>query len=163
MGMGTETVQTQHAAERLALPMDKVRFEHGDSMLPSASVPGGSSQTISVALAVHEAADELVKHLLLLAQDNPESELAGAKFDDIEVRKEGIFRKDHPHVGQTYVAILKFAGKGFVEVKSKTGAPIETLKYSMHSYAAQFCEVRVNRWVGAFDCGRILNPKTAVS
>jgi xanthine dehydrogenase YagR molybdenum-binding subunit len=42
----------------------------------------------------------------------------------------------------------------------------------MHSYAAQFCEVRVHeqtgevrisRWVGAFDCGRILNPKTALS
>ena len=42
----------------------------------------------------------------------------------------------------------------------------------MHSYAAQFCEVRVHaltgevrisRWVGAFDCGRILNPKTAIS
>ena len=46
------------------------------------------------------------------------------------------------------------------------------MKYSMHSYAAQFCEVRVheqtgevrvNRWVGAFDTGRILNPKTALS
>ncbi len=172
MGMGTETVQTQHAAERLALPMDKVRFEYGDSTLPSASVAGGSSQTISVALAVHEAADQLVKELLLLAQDNPESALAGAKFDDIEVNKEGIFRKDQPHVGLTYVAILKCAGKSFIEVESKTGAPIETLKYSMHSYAAQFCEVHVNhlsgevrvsRWVGAFDCGRILNPKTAVS
>ena len=46
------------------------------------------------------------------------------------------------------------------------------MKYSMHSYAAQFCEaavheqtgeVRIRRWVGAFDTGRILNPKTAVS
>lgn len=42
----------------------------------------------------------------------------------------------------------------------------------MHSYAAQFCEVRVHqltgevrvsRWVGAFDTGRILNPNLAVS
>jgi xanthine dehydrogenase YagR molybdenum-binding subunit len=46
------------------------------------------------------------------------------------------------------------------------------MKYSMHFYAAQFCElrvheqtgeVRISRWVGAFDVGRILNPKTAVS
>jgi xanthine dehydrogenase YagR molybdenum-binding subunit len=42
----------------------------------------------------------------------------------------------------------------------------------MHSYGAQFCEVRVNeetgevrvsRWLGSFDCGKILNPKTATS
>ena len=42
----------------------------------------------------------------------------------------------------------------------------------MHSHCAQFCEVRVNevtgemrisRWLGSFDTGRILNPKTAAS
>ena len=42
----------------------------------------------------------------------------------------------------------------------------------MNSYGAQFCEVRVDedsgevrvsRWVAAFDCGRILNPKAARS
>ena len=42
----------------------------------------------------------------------------------------------------------------------------------MHSFAAQFCEarvsevtgeVRVSRFVGSFDCGRILNAKTAGS
>jgi xanthine dehydrogenase YagR molybdenum-binding subunit len=172
MGMGTETVQTQHAAERLALPMEKVKFEYGDSTLPAAGVAGGSSQTVSVALAVHEAADEVVKKLLSLAQKDSESALAGAKFDDIHSAQEGLFRKDHPQLGQTYVAILQRAGKGFVEAEHKTGAPLETLKYSMHSYAAQFCEVRVHRltgevrvsrWVGAFDTGRILNPKTAVS
>ena len=42
----------------------------------------------------------------------------------------------------------------------------------MGSYGAQFCEVRVredsgelrvSRWVGSFDCGRIVNYKTATS
>ena len=51
--MGTATVQTQHAAERLGLALEKVRFEYGDSSLPWAGVAGGSSQTVSVALAVH--------------------------------------------------------------------------------------------------------------
>ena len=49
---------------------------------------------------------------------------------------------------------------------------METMKYSMASYGAQFCEVRVHedtgelrlsRWLGSFDCGTILNPKTAAS
>jgi len=172
MGMGTETVQTQHAAERLGLPMEKVRFEYGDSTLPAAGVAGGSSQTVSVALAVGEAADKVVKELLALAQKNGDSVLAKAKADDVHAAREGIFHKDHPAVGETYAAILQRAGKGFVEADHKTGAPREIMKYSMHSYAAQFCEarvhrvtgeVRVSRFVGAFDTGRILNPKTAVS
>jgi xanthine dehydrogenase YagR molybdenum-binding subunit len=46
------------------------------------------------------------------------------------------------------------------------------LKFSMHSRSAIFCELRVSevtgearvdRLVGCFDCGRILNPKTAAS
>ena len=46
--------------------------------------------------------------------------------------------------------------------------PLEMMKYSMGSYGAQFCEVRVredsgevrvSRWLGSFDCGRVLNPR----
>ncbi len=42
------------------------------------------------------------------------------------------------------------------------------MKYSMGSQGAQFCEVRVNeitgevrvsRWLGSFDTGKIINPK----
>ncbi len=50
--------------------------------------------------------------------------------------------------------------------------PVETENWSMHSYGALFCEVRVNavtgetrvsRFLGSYDCGRILNAKTAAS
>ena len=58
MGMGTATVQTQHAAELLGLSMEKVQFDYGDSTLPWAGVAGGSSQTVSIALAVQECAGE---------------------------------------------------------------------------------------------------------
>jgi xanthine dehydrogenase YagR molybdenum-binding subunit len=46
------------------------------------------------------------------------------------------------------------------------------MHWSMHSHSAIFCEVHVNavtgetrvsRILGSFDCGRILNPKTAKS
>jgi xanthine dehydrogenase YagR molybdenum-binding subunit len=172
MGMGTETVQTQHAAERLALPMEKVRFEYGDSTLPHAGVAGGSSQSVSVALAVHEASDKLLKELLDLAQEDSESPLKDAHFGEVHAANEGVFYKDQPGRGTSYATILKQANKDFVEAEHKTGAPLEIMKYSMHSYAAQFCEARVNalsgvvrisRFIGAFDTGRILNPKTAVS
>jgi xanthine dehydrogenase YagR molybdenum-binding subunit len=68
MGMGTATVQTQHAAEALGLPMEKVRFEYGDSTLPAAGVAGGSSQTVSIALAIQESAAKLIDQLLRLAK-----------------------------------------------------------------------------------------------
>ena len=98
--------------------------------------------------------------------------LEGAKPNDVQMRNEGIYFKEKPAIGESYAAILKRAGKDSVEAEHKTGQPLEMMKYSMHSYAAQFCEVRVNeytgevrlnRFLGSFDTGRILNPKTAVS
>jgi xanthine dehydrogenase YagR molybdenum-binding subunit len=172
MGMGTATVQTQHAADRLGLPLDRVRFEYGDSSLPWAGVAGGSSQTISVALAVQEAAGKLVTELLSLARKNGTSPLAHADANDVQPAKSGLFLKELPAIGETYVDILRRADRAFVETDVTTGSPLEIMKYSMHSYAAQFCEaavhegtgeVRIRRWVGAFDTGRILNPKTATS
>ncbi|HEY1986062.1 MAG TPA: xanthine dehydrogenase family protein molybdopterin-binding subunit [Terracidiphilus sp.] len=172
MGMGTATVQTQHAAERLGIAMEKIRFDYGDSRFPMASVAGGSSQTISIALAVHQAAEVLVKEFLALAQKETDSVLKGASVDDVYAVNEGIYRRDRPAIGETYAAILERAGKTHLEAEEQTGQAKEILKYSMHSYAAQFCEVRVHeqtgevrvtRFVGAFDTGRILNPKTATS
>ncbi len=172
MGMGTATVQTQHAAELLGLPMEKVRFEYGDSTLPAAGVAGGSSQTVSIALAVQEAGALLMQQLLTLSQKHKDSPLTGASAKDVQAINGGLYRKDLPQTGESFEAILRRAEKQFVEAESKGGAPMETMKYSMHSYAAQFCEVRVHertgevrvsRFLGSFDTGRILNPKTAVS
>jgi xanthine dehydrogenase YagR molybdenum-binding subunit len=52
MGMGTATVQAQHAADRLGVPVDKVIFEYGDTSLPSGTIAGGSSQSASIVAAV---------------------------------------------------------------------------------------------------------------
>src|ERR1700681_4151124 len=48
MGMGTATVQLQHAAERLGLPIEKVSFHYGNSSLPDSALAGASCQTVSV-------------------------------------------------------------------------------------------------------------------
>ena len=63
MGMGTATVQAQHAAERLGLEFEHVTFEYGDTSLPSGTLAGGSSQTASIGAAIIAAsrrADERV-------------------------------------------------------------------------------------------------------
>lgn len=172
MGMGTATVQLQQAAERLGLSIDKVSFEYGDSALPDSPISaGGSSQTVTIAAALLDAVEKLHGELLKLAAGDAGSPLAGANIDDVEARQEGLFRKDDQR-GESYVAILERGQREFIEAEGSTLMAVEMMKFSMASYGAQFCEVRVHedtgevrvsRWLGSFDCGRILNPKTATS
>lgn len=171
MGMGTATVQLQHAAERLGLPLDQVSFEYGDTNLPESAIAGGSNQTISVVASVAAAVEKAHKELLALVSDD-DSPLASLKYDEIEARDSGLFSKKAASKGETYSSILKRAGQNFVEVEATSEQATEMMEYSMYSYGAQFCEVRINeesgevrvsRWLGSFDTGRILNPKTASS
>jgi xanthine dehydrogenase YagR molybdenum-binding subunit len=169
MGMGTATVQTQHAADRLGLPLDKVTFAYGDSDLPVSTVAGGSSQTASIAGAIIAAHRALVDELLRAAGND--SPLSGLTADQVECRDGGLWRRDGSG-GETYQAILKRAGRDELSAEAEAPAAKELQDFSMHSYGAQFCEVRVsditgevrvNRWLGSFDVGRVLNPKTASS
>jgi xanthine dehydrogenase YagR molybdenum-binding subunit len=173
MGMGTATVQIQHAADRLGLPLDRVSFHYGDSSLPDTPVmAGGSNQTASLFAAVQAAVEEAHKELLKLAKKSSGSPLAGAKLDQIEARDGGLYRTGEKGSGQSYVDILRRAKQDSVEVETESNPPMEMMKYSMASYGAQFCEVRVHeetgearvsRWLCSLDCGRVVNPRTATS
>jgi xanthine dehydrogenase YagR molybdenum-binding subunit len=66
---------------------------------------------------------------------------------------------------------LRGAAAGLEAMGSGSGE-VDEEKHSFHSFGAQFCEVRydeelarlrVTRFTGVYDCGRILNPKTARS
>jgi xanthine dehydrogenase YagR molybdenum-binding subunit len=170
MGMGTATVQAQHAADRLGLPVADVTFEYGDTDFPRGTIAGGSSQTATIVAAVTAASEALVADLLKLAGND--SPLAGLKVDEIQARDGGLCYRDEPGRCESYASILSRAGRDEITCEAAAPAPIEQRKYAMHSYGAQFCEVRVNeitgeiriaRWLGSFDTGRILNPKTAAS
>lgn len=170
MGMGTATVQIQHAAEKLGLSIDRVSFEYGDSDLPQASFAGGSNQTASNVAAIAATIEKALRELLALVEDD--SPLAGLQYKDIEAINGGIFSKKDASQGETYASILQRVGRDAVEAEATSDEPSEMQEYSMASYGAQFCEVRVNeetgetrvsRWLGSFDCGKILNPKTATS
>jgi xanthine dehydrogenase YagR molybdenum-binding subunit len=170
MGMGTATVQAQHAAVRLGLPLDAVSFVYGDTDLPPGTVAGGSSQTASIGAAIIAAYDALVPELLKLAGND--SPLAGLSPDEVIAADGGLCKVDEPGCRESYVSILRRAGRDELAVEAKAPVPLEFSKYSMHSYGAQFAEVRVSavtgetrvsRFLGSFDCGRILNAKTATS
>ncbi|WP_174275201.1 xanthine dehydrogenase family protein molybdopterin-binding subunit, partial [Sphingomonas bacterium] len=170
MGMGTATVQAQHAAARLGLELECVRFEYGDSKLPQGTIAGGSSQTASIGAAIIAAAAALNTELLKLAGND--SPLAGLKADEVEARDGGLCKAGEPDRWESYASILARAQRDEVVADADAPMPFETQKYSMHSYGAQFCEVRVNavtgetrvsRFLGSFDAGRILNAQMATS
>jgi xanthine dehydrogenase YagR molybdenum-binding subunit len=170
MGMGTATVQVQHAADRLGLPVEAIRFEMGDSDLPAAPMAGGSSQTASIAGAIMAAADKLVGELLRLAGND--SPLAGLRAGEVRLAEAGVVSIHDPSRRESYRSILTRAARDSVVVTAAGSPPLEMLKFAMHSGSAIFCElrvsdvtgeVRVDRLLGSFDCGTILNPKTAAS
>jgi xanthine dehydrogenase YagR molybdenum-binding subunit len=170
MGMGTATVQRQHAADRLGLPLESVTVRIGDTSLPFGSFAGGSSQTASLGAAINAASVKLAIELLRVAgNDTP---LAGLRQGDVEFADGGLRKIDEPSRYESFASILRRAARSEINVTGESSAPLEMLKFSMHSRSAIFCElrvsdvtgeVRVDRLVGSFDCGRILNPKTAAS
>ncbi len=170
MGMGTATTTTMVAAERLGLPLDRVEVRYGDSRIPGAIMAGGSQQTAAIGAAVIAAHNALVAELLKLAGND--SPLAGLSPDEVGSEAGGLAKLDAPTRRETYASILARAQRDSVEVGANASQPLELMHWSMHSHSALFCEVRVNsvtgetrvsRFLGAFDCGRILNPKTARS
>ncbi len=170
MGMGTATTHMMVAAERLGLPIDAVAIGYGDSAMPGQILAGGSQQTASIGAAVIAAHRELVNELLRLAGNT--SPLAGLSADEVIGRDAGLAKWDDPSRAESYAAILERAQRTELTVEGTAPKPIEIQHWAMHSFSAMFCEVRVNavtaetrvtRILGSFDCGRILNPKTAAS
>jgi xanthine dehydrogenase YagR molybdenum-binding subunit len=170
MGMGTSTTQTIITAERLGLPLERVTVAYGDSSFPGSMIAGGSSQTASIAGAVVAAQRALVEQLLALAGDD--SPLAGLTTDEVAARDEGLCELADPSRWESYSKLLERGGRDELTVVASAGDPEEMQHHSMHSFGAVFCEVRVStitgetrvdRVLGSYDCGRIINPKTAAS
>jgi xanthine dehydrogenase YagR molybdenum-binding subunit len=143
MGPGTYTSMTQVAAETLGLPLDRVRFELGDTRLPPAPVHGGSMTMASVGSAVQAACAKARRRVLARV------------------------RKRNPDLGE----VLRRRKKP-LEVTAKSEPGTASDRYSMHAFGAVFAEVSVDpdlgtvcvpRIVGAYGAGRIVNPKTARS
>ncbi|HZG88883.1 MAG TPA: xanthine dehydrogenase family protein molybdopterin-binding subunit [Pseudonocardia sp.] len=191
IGVGAATAQAQIAADALGVPVDAVLVEHGDSEQPTAPMAGGSGQTASLAAAVLEACDRIKREALDLARRAPGSPLRGLRPADLRATRSGLFRHDAPtgaeHAGETYAAILVRAGRGYLEARTGSDSRFRTAvgqarfmagflndrrKWVRAATGAHFCEVtvdedtgevRVTRWVGAFDVGRVVNAKTAAS
>lgn len=170
MGMGTSTTHAIVAAERLGIALECIKVNYGESDFAGTFLAGGSSQTASIGASVIAAQRELLSQLLDLA--GAESPLHGLAPSQIAAQNGGLCEAANPRRRESYAAILKRAGRDQVVAEAAAAPPEEMSKWSMHSFGAMFAEVRVHaitgetrvsRFLGSFDCGRILNARTAAS
>jgi xanthine dehydrogenase YagR molybdenum-binding subunit len=135
IGTGARTVLWQIAVDELGAAPERVRISIGDSSIGPAQGAGGSQGTASWGWAVTKACRRLCEQL---ARD---------------------------HGGSVPAAGL--------EVRVDTTDDLKSLQqYGRYSFGGQFCqvrvdvdtgEVRVDRMLGVFAAGRIVNPRTARS
>lgn len=154
IGTGTYTIAAQVVGEMLGLAPDRVLVDLGDTRHPRGPGSGGSWGAPSLGAALYTACtairEEIAKRL-----DMPEADLhlrngqtsSGAMLTDLLAGKD-ISRVGHYEPGDI---TKNFTASGFgaffaqVRVNSFTG------------------ETRVDRMLGAFGFGRVLNHKTARS
>ncbi len=169
LGTGTWTVLAIVGADSLELPIEMIRTELGDSALPPAPTSGGSTSVCSVTPAVQKAAESAKKKLIQLAVRDKKSPFFGMKIEDLSYRN-GQLTGGGKSVD--FGSVLSQIGRGSVEAVEMAAAGEEEEKYAFHSFGAQFCELKVNRWTGevrlqritsVMDIGTVINLKTARS
>ncbi len=154
IGTGTYTILAQIAGEMLGLDPQQVRVELGDTHFPRGSGSGGSWGAASVGSAVYVAAkavrEELAKRVGVSEEDLDlaDGKLAGGQpvtnlLDSKELAREGHYEPGK--ITDDYTASGFGAFFAQVRVNHFTG------------------ETRVDRMLGAFGFGRVLNRKTARS
>jgi CO/xanthine dehydrogenase Mo-binding subunit len=174
IGTGTYTVMTQLSAECLGLPLHRVRFDLGDSDMPSSPQAGGSGLTTALGGSVLDACQRLVAAFVELVRTDPASPLRDCDPSEIAVTDGRLHRIADVASGETFVEILSRHG-GSELTADGTSAPAQSDEIGMAragAFGAKFVEVRVDadlgliritRLVSVVDGGRILNEKTATS
>ena len=167
IGTGTYTILTQIAADTMGLPADRINIELGDSRYPPSCGSGGSFGAASSGSALLDACENMRTKVLDIAraQSNKGDEPAeNARFENGQVI--------WGNKTLLLTELLNKSGEAYLETEGEVEPGDDHDNYSQHSYGAQFAEVhvdrdtgevRVQRLLGVFSAGRILNPKTARS
>lgn len=189
IGTGAYTVIAQMAAERLDTPVEKIEVIMGDSELPPAPVAGGSNSTASTCSAVMMVCDQI--RARLLKATSPEQSLKDRVKETVGIGQTAIQQTAKSGKSIDRDAAFEVLGTEVIEEYGEwkpDGAPLDSFR-AMHkghvrmvggpmkdkigfAFGAEFVEVRIHkrtreirvpRIVGAFACGKIMNPRTAHS
>ncbi|WP_420593832.1 xanthine dehydrogenase family protein molybdopterin-binding subunit [Deinococcus sp.] len=164
MGQGMLTAMTQIAAEGLGLPLAQVTLDWGDTSLPFGSMTVGSMGTLTNGSAIAEAASLVRKKLLARVVNDAASPLHGANPDELEITAGRIHAPNAQ--SQSVAEVMARIGEPISET-AMTGQTFGHSPYGRSAFGAQFAKVlvdpdtghvQVERLIGAFAGGRIINP-----
>ena len=116
IGTGTYTIIAQTAADVLGIPMERIKVNIGDSLLPQGPGSGGSQTAVSVTSAVLATAQELKKQLAGMAVNDPRSRLHGHGPENIDAADSRLYLRDERSINDTYTDILKRANLPSIEM-----------------------------------------------
>ena len=171
IGTGTYTIMAQVAADMLGLPLDNIIIKLGDSTLPQSPVEGGSWIAASVSNGIVTTADAVCEELLRLAQQMPNSPLAGATPDEVGLADGKLVSKRDASRAVSIADVMQHGAVDRIEQEKSTTFE-NGGSHAHNTHSAIFAEVkvdeelgviRVTRVVSAVAAGRILNTKTARS
>lgn len=175
IGTGTKTVMAMVVSEELGVPLEKISIEHADTGTTQYATASGGSKTVPTeAPAVRDAALACKRQVLEMAADqmNAEQKNDGAP-DDQPVVAAADLDLDGGRVTAPGGRVLEiteiptFRRRRVVMGVGYRGPNPETKAIS--PFAAQFCEVEVDRrtgevrilrFLGANESGRVMSRKT---
>ena len=172
IGTGTYTVMAQVAADTLGLTPDRVTVRLGDTRLPESHPAIGSATMANAGASVLLAAAAARDKAVALALHGHDAPLAGADANEV-ITADGGLMLANENVNIGYAELLARNRLSSL-VADAAYDPVEEVNgpRAIFSFSAVFADVRVdpelglvrlNRFVGAYDAGRIVNPKTARS
>jgi len=163
IGTGTKTWAAMIVAEELGVPLDKIQVEHADTATTQFATPSGGSKTVpSDSPAVLAAARAVKSQILQFAAEQLETTVDDLELSDLEITSASDPEKT---LALTDVQMLGRRGL-LMGTGYRDPNPEETVTFP---FCAQFCDVEVNtltgeirivRFLGAHDSGRVLNRLT---
>ena len=174
MGPGTATAMTKLASETFGIPVNKIKFEMGDSDLPPGPGQFGSQTTSALGSAVSNASDSWRKKLVEVAKGISffhTEKIHTADLKDFKFENGSIILAEDPTKKLAYGKLLEYAGVKQIELLEDSQR-VSLDKYSTYAYAAHFVKVVVNpatgvvrlsKIVSVVDGGKIVSEKQARS
>lgn len=173
MGQGISTALPQIAADALGVSMEQIDLRYGTSDQPSAGLGGGSAHTSTAGSSVLKACGDVIAQLADLATGNELSPLFGASNVGVLARNGYLVRRDDESKCESYAEIIRRTGANEIVGHGESGPNAAAqAEFAMYAHGAVFAEIRVDpasyqmrveRMVGAFAIGRVINPRLAES
>jgi aerobic carbon-monoxide dehydrogenase large subunit len=167
-GQGNATSFAQIVAEELGVHPSQVQVYHGDTAI----VPEGEGTSASRGLivggsALYAVLQEARQRLALIA-----SQLLGCATEDVSFQDGRVFNRQQPDAPLSFAQLAAAAYTGEplpagvdsgLDFSGRYTLPSAPISFGAHAVVVEIDsetgEVRILRYVGVHDCGRIINPK----